>query len=48
MTECKEAGGRPATGEKIIAALTKAGIEFLAEDDSGPGVRLRKAKRRGK
>ena len=35
-------GGRPVTGEKIVAALTKAGVEFLAEDDGGPGVRLRK------
>jgi predicted transcriptional regulator len=41
-------GGRPATGEKIIAALEKAGIEFLDEDDGGPGVRLRKAKRKAK
>ena len=31
-------GGRPATGEKIIAALEKAGVEFL---DEGQGVRLR-------
>jgi predicted transcriptional regulator len=30
-------GGRPATGEKIVAALEKAGVEFL---DDGQGVRL--------
>ena len=34
-------GGRPATGEKIIAALEKAGVEFL---DDGQGVRLKPAK----
>jgi predicted transcriptional regulator len=41
-------GGRPATGEKIVAALTKAGVEFLDEDGDGPGVRLRKAKAKRK
>ena len=35
-------GGRPATGEKIIAALAKAGIEFL--DDDGQGVRMKPPK----
>jgi len=29
------------------AALGKAGIEFIDEDGGGPGVRLRKAKRKG-
>jgi predicted transcriptional regulator len=38
-------GGRPATGEKIIAALEKAGIEFL---DDGQGVRLKPKKTKGK
>ena len=40
-------GGRPTTGEKIIAALEKAGVEFL---DDGQGVRLKppKAKRKPK
>jgi hypothetical protein len=33
---------------KIIAALEKAGVEFIEENGGGPGVRLRKAKRRGK
>jgi transcriptional regulator with XRE-family HTH domain len=32
------------TVEAIHRALEKAGVEFLAEDDGGPGVRLRKAK----
>jgi transcriptional regulator with XRE-family HTH domain len=34
-------GGRPATGEKIVAALEKAGVEFLAKDNGGAGVRLK-------
>jgi predicted transcriptional regulator len=40
-------GGRPETGEKIIAALEKAGVEFL---DDGQGVRVNppKAKRKSK
>jgi predicted transcriptional regulator len=41
-------GGRPATGEKIIAALEKAGVEFIAEDNGGAGVRLKPAKAKGK
>jgi transcriptional regulator with XRE-family HTH domain len=35
-------GGRPDTGEKIEAALVKAGIAFIEENGGGPGVRLRK------
>jgi len=38
-----ELGGRPETGEKIIAALEKAGVEFIDEDGGGPGVRIRKS-----
>jgi hypothetical protein len=38
-----ELGGRPETGEKIIAALEKAGVEFIAENGGGPGVRIRKS-----
>jgi transcriptional regulator with XRE-family HTH domain len=38
-------GGRPATGEKIIAALETAGVEFL---DDGQGVRLKPAKSKRK
>jgi predicted transcriptional regulator len=41
-------GGRPVTGEKIIAALTKAGVEFLAKDNGGAGVRLKPKKAKGK
>jgi transcriptional regulator with XRE-family HTH domain len=29
----------------IASALKKAGVEFIAENGGGPGVRLRKAKR---
>ena len=29
----------------IACALKKAGVEFIAENGGGPGVRLRKAKR---
>jgi DNA-binding XRE family transcriptional regulator len=38
-------GGSAETGTKLIAALEKAGVEFIAENGGGPGVRLRKAKR---
>lgn len=41
-------GGRAETGAKIIAALESAGVEFIAENGGGHGVRLRKAKRRAK
>ena len=36
-----------ATGEKIVAALEKTGVEFIDEDGGGSGVRLKppKAKR---
>jgi transcriptional regulator with XRE-family HTH domain len=34
--------GEPATLEAIRAALEKAGVEFIAENGGGPGVRLRK------
>jgi hypothetical protein len=36
-------GGRNDTGDKIKAALEKAGIEFIDENGGGPGVRLRKS-----
>jgi hypothetical protein len=41
-----EAGERlqPRTVEAIRSALEKAGVEFLAEDDGGPGVRLKKSR----
>lgn len=35
-------GGRTDTGEKIVAALESAGVEFIAENGGGAGVRLRK------
>ena len=34
--------------ELIERVLTKAGVEFLDENDGGPGVRLRKTRQRGK
>jgi hypothetical protein len=34
--------GRSETGAKTTAALEAAGIEFIAENGGGPGVRLRK------
>ena len=35
-------GGRTETGSKICTALLKAGVEFIAANGGGPGVRLRK------
>ncbi len=35
-------GGRSETGDKIRTALEAAGVEFIDENGSGPGVRLRK------
>lgn len=40
-------GGRAETGEAIRIALEKAGVEFIAENGGGAGVRLKK-KGRGK
>lgn len=37
--------GRPNTGEKIRAALEKAGVEFIDENGGGRGVRIRKRQR---
>ena len=37
--------GRRSTGDKIRAAIEKAGIEFIHENGGGPGVRLRKRQR---
>lgn len=39
-------GGRPETGEALTAALEKAGIEFIAENGGGAGVRLAKRAKR--
>jgi predicted transcriptional regulator len=41
-------GGRMETGAKIIAAFERAGVVFIDPNDGGPGVRLRKAKRKAK
>jgi predicted transcriptional regulator len=38
-------GGRQTTAQKILAALEKAGIEFIDENGGGPGVRLRRRQR---
>ena len=38
----------PATIAVLRQAFERAGVEFLAEDDGGPGVRLRKAKPKAK
>jgi predicted transcriptional regulator len=35
-------GGRPATVAAIRAALEAAGVDFIAENGGGAGVRLRK------
>ena len=35
---------RPETVAEIRAALEKAGVEFIAENGGGPGVRLAKRK----
>jgi transcriptional regulator with XRE-family HTH domain len=37
-----ELGGRENTAEKLRAAITAAGIEFIEEDGGGLGVRFRK------
>ena len=38
-------GGRAETADALIAALEKAGVEFIAENGGGAGVRLKKRKR---
>jgi transcriptional regulator with XRE-family HTH domain len=35
-------GGRQETGTALVTALEKAGIEFIAENGGGAGVRMRK------
>ena len=35
-------GGRQETGAALVAALEKGGIEFIAENGGGAGVRLKK------
>jgi predicted transcriptional regulator len=46
-SEDGELGGRPETGEKLVTALEKAGIEFIGSSGEGLGVRMRKRTRRG-
>lgn len=41
-----EIGGRLETGEALVTALEKAGVEFIAENGGGAGVRMRKRARR--
>jgi transcriptional regulator with XRE-family HTH domain len=41
-------GGREETGMALIAALEKAGVEFIAENGGGVGVRMAKKARRSK
>jgi transcriptional regulator with XRE-family HTH domain len=41
-------GGRQETGEALIAALEKAGVEFIAENGGGAGVRMKKKSGRAK
>jgi len=36
-------GGRADTAAKIVTALKSAGVEFIAENGGGEGVRLRRA-----
>jgi predicted transcriptional regulator len=36
-------GGRRQTVEKILNSLISAGVEFIDENGSGPGVRLKKS-----
>jgi transcriptional regulator with XRE-family HTH domain len=38
-----ELGGYAGTREKLIEALRAGGVEFIAENGGGAGVRLRKA-----
>jgi transcriptional regulator with XRE-family HTH domain len=41
-------GGRQETGAALVAALEKGGIEFIAENGGGAGVRLAKRSKRTK
>lgn len=38
-------GGRAETTQRLQAALERGGIDFIEENGSGPGVRLRKRQR---
>jgi predicted transcriptional regulator len=41
-SEDGEVGGRPETGQKLVAALARAGIEFVGANGEGLGVKMRK------
>lgn len=41
-------GGRPETADKLRTALERAGVIFIEANGEGPGVRLRKARRRNR
>jgi len=41
-----EIGGRAETGDALVAALEKAGVEFIPENGGGAGVRLTKKSKR--
>jgi transcriptional regulator with XRE-family HTH domain len=43
-----EIGGRAETGASLVAALQEAGVEFIAENGGGAGVRLTKRQRRSR
>ncbi|WP_131872433.1 MULTISPECIES: helix-turn-helix domain-containing protein [unclassified Bradyrhizobium] len=37
-----DVGGRAETGDALVAALEKAGVEFIPENGGGAGVRLKR------
>jgi predicted transcriptional regulator len=39
-------GGRAETGDKLLAALEKAGVEFIAENGGGGGRMKRRSNRK--
>jgi predicted transcriptional regulator len=41
-------GGRAKTGDALVAALEEAGVQFIAENGGGAGVRLTKRQRRAR
>jgi predicted transcriptional regulator len=41
-------GGRPETGQALVVAIEKAGVEFIPENGGGAGVRLAKRGKRAK
>jgi transcriptional regulator with XRE-family HTH domain len=38
-------GGRAETGDALVAALERGGVEFIAENGGGAGVRLKRRRR---